>query len=78
MKSKSRYLGAHQWPKPDTLVHTCDPSTQHAEVKLQSVLQKLEYLKIGGMKEEMGKREKKKRKRRKISESNMEMFKFIS
>lgn len=60
------------------MVRTCDPRTQHAEVGLQSVLLKSESLKIEGMKEEMGRREKKERKRRKISESNREMVNFIS
>lgn len=45
------------------MVRTCDPRTQHAEVGLQSVLLKSESLKIEGMKEEMGGREKKKKEK---------------
>lgn len=56
MKSKARCVGAYLWPKHSEV------RIQHAEVGLQSVLQKSESLKIEGMKEEMDKREKKKKK----------------
>lgn len=62
MKFKQIYVDAVNEKQSRFPVPTCDPRAQHTEVRLQSVLKKSESLKIEGMKEKMGKREKNKKK----------------